>query len=50
MTEHFFDHDRLEVYRLRSNTSPMHLILRGRWRDFIAMLVISGCERPNRFF
>jgi hypothetical protein len=26
----------------RSNTSPLHLLLRGLWRDFIGMLVISG--------
>jgi hypothetical protein len=33
----------------RSNTSQTHLIHRGLWRDFIGMLVISGCERPNLF-
>ncbi|MCY3008019.1 MAG: hypothetical protein NTV29_18850 [Planctomycetota bacterium] len=31
----------------RSNTSPTHLILRDRWRDFIAMLGISGVSESS---
>ena len=52
MTDHFFDHDPLDVYRLSIEYVAKAidtLIHRGRWRDFIAMHAISGYEQPNPF-
>jgi len=54
-TEHFFDRERLDVYRLaiEYRLSIEHVVramdaLRSS-EGLIAMLAISGCERPNPF-
>ena len=49
MTEHCFDHDRLDVYRLAIEYVANSLDTSRSLEEIIAMFGISGCERPNRF-